>query len=128
MNDLRIIIEEENEFLRGGMPTSLFQWREVKQELADRYEEITKRVTRSVESGLQLDKNLIRALIGGTITLKDLTDENMRLLEGAMAASQKRIDAVLDSIRRDRSAKSNYSDSGQLRSSRFAVHASRIPT
>ena len=126
MDQLRFIIEEENEFLRRGMPSSLFEWREQKQELSDRYAEITARIAKGIENGLHLDTELLRALIGGTLTLKGLTDENLKLLDGAMKATRRRIEAVVATVRRERMAASPYAEDGRPWLARFVPHSSRL--
>jgi hypothetical protein len=98
MDMLRTLIEEENAFLRTGLPSSLFAWHDAKQDLADQYADLTARVSKCVQGGRSIEKRRLKSLIDETLTLKGLADENLRLLDGAITASRRRVEAVLSAV------------------------------
>jgi Ser/Thr protein kinase RdoA (MazF antagonist) len=114
MEQLRVIVREENDFLKSGMPSSLFEWREAKQTLADRYAQITARITQGIATNGAGDPAILNMLVEATHALKELTDENMALLEGAITASRRRIEAVLAAAKVDETTAFRYSGDAKL--------------
>jgi hypothetical protein len=122
MEMLRNVIEEENAFLRTGLPSTLFTWREAKQDLSDQYADLTGRIARNMAAGHTLDNRQLKSLIDGTLALKGLADENMALLDGAITASRRRVEAVMSAVRSHRS----YAGEAVSMAARFVPGSTRL--
>jgi flagellar biosynthesis/type III secretory pathway chaperone len=125
--ELTEVMRQENQFLRGGMPAALSG-------LAARKEQLTQRLVElgrwpAVPAGdIAEQEELRRHIAASGEALKSLTRENMKLLEAAMSASRRRIEAVMRAIHAHEgghangSGKSNGGGSaGNLRFSAFKI-------
>jgi flagellar biosynthesis/type III secretory pathway chaperone len=99
VRELTDLMQRENEFLRSGMPAALSA-------LTDRKEQLTlclQELTRGSAGVSVADDDealaLKRHLAASGTALSALTRENMCLLEGAMSASRRRIESVMQAIR-----------------------------
>jgi len=126
MAQLRSIVEEENEFLRGGLPSSRFGWREAKRDLADLYAEIAPRVAEELAEGLPLGPFDLRGLAEETLILKGLTEENLRLLDGAITATRRRIEATINAARVLQRTNGPYNGKAMPQLAHFVPNLSRL--
>lgn len=97
VSELIEVMRQENDFLRAGMPAAL-------SELGARKEALTRKLIErgrfgGAEGGPDANETASRRhLLAAGNALKDLTRENMLLLEGAMSASRRRIESVMRAI------------------------------
>jgi hypothetical protein len=123
---LRSIIEEENQFLRSGLPRSLFAWGDVKQDLADRFAALAPSISDIIDSGEGSSSAALRALMERLPVLRAVTDENMRLLEAAIAATRRRIEAAIAAARVELDSTSPYDAKGASMIARLVSNTSRL--
>lgn len=112
MDMLQSIIAEENDFLRSGLPASLFEWKAFKQDLADQYAWMWRRVAADIADGARPNPDVLRALFEQARELRTLTVENLHLLDGAITATRRRIEAVIMAARAGDAAASHYDGKG----------------
>lgn len=110
---LKTLIQAENEHLRRGMPAPLFADQERKRRLAEDYSALSEAFMAMHDGRVIADPVRQRRLVDSAFELRALTEENMRLLEGAMAATRRRIEAILASIHRERNAAQGYGSGGR---------------
>jgi hypothetical protein len=93
------VMRRENAFLRGGMPAALSELGDSKDRLTRRLIELGRLAGMPSLADDREQHVLQRHLATSGAALKALTSENMRLLEGAMSASRRRIESVMQAIR-----------------------------
>ncbi len=126
MDMLRSIMAEENDFLRCGLPASLYEWKEFKQDLAEQYDAISRRVAAEIADGVHPDPDIVRTLVEQTRALKGLADENLRLLDGAVTATRRRIEAVITAAHAGEATTSRYDGKGVAAVSCFVPRVARM--
>lgn len=126
MTLLNQLIRAENEHLRNGFPATSFQLHERKRELADDYAEMGEQVMASHRGMIAADASIQKRLVDASFELRALTEENMHLLEGALAATRRRIEAIVTSIRKAKDASKPYANYGGSLGAHFVNHSSRL--
>lgn len=97
--ELTAVMQRENAFLRGGMPAALSELGDSKEQLTRRLMELGRLGGAPSLADDREQQELKRHLAASGAALKSLTRENMQLLEGAMSASRRRIESVMQAIR-----------------------------
>ena len=120
------LIRAENDHLRSGLPATLFALRDRKQELADDYAEIGEQVMATHRELIAADAEIHKRLVDATFELRALTDENRHLLEGALIATRRRIEAIVATIRKTRTSGGPYASDGASLGAHFIDHPSRL--
>ena len=99
MGKLKAIIENENEFLERGLPATLLATTKRKSVLSREYGALgTEMLDRAVDQ-LLADPELQVKLVAAGAELQAMTTENRALLEKAVFASRRRVNAVMDAVR-----------------------------
>jgi len=100
MGKLKAIIENENDFLERGLPATLLATTKRKSVLSREYGALSNEVldTSAVDQ-LLADPELQVKLVAAGAELQAMTTENRALLERAVSASRRRVDAVMDAVR-----------------------------
>jgi hypothetical protein len=101
MAKLKAVIEAENDFLSRGLPASLLDTTEAKSTLSDEYVQLGGEVAadKHVAGEVIADPALSKMLVEASATLYALSEENCDLLEGALHATRRRVDAVMEAVR-----------------------------
>lgn len=120
------LLRAENDHLRNGFPATLFQLRDRKQELADDYAEIGEEVMATHREMIAADPSIQKRLVDASFELRALTEENMHLLEGALAATRRRIEAVVSTIKKSQANGKPYTRQSIALGARFIDHPSRL--
>ena len=109
------IIAEENSCLAQGLPATRSKQLLRKMELAGHFEKwVVDAATQKVN--FQAGGETARAkLMERTASLQVVTEKNIVMLRAAIAASRRRIDAVMGAIKEQMSESSPYSASGRTR-------------
>jgi len=98
MRELKDAILAENALLDSGMPAALSDVSELKALLAEEFQERSSEVLASHARQIAADPDLGRRLIEEGQELRRLTQANMERLAGALAATRRRVDAVMAAI------------------------------
>jgi hypothetical protein len=99
MGKLKAIIENENEFLERGLPATLLATTKRKSVLSREYGALSNELLDGAVDQLLADPDLQVKLVAAGAELQAMTTENRALLEKAVTASRRRIDAVMDAVR-----------------------------
>jgi hypothetical protein len=99
MGKLKAIIENENEFLERGLPATLLATTKRKSVLSREYGALSNELLDTSVDELLADPGLQVKLVAAGAELQAMTTENRALLERAVSASRRRIDAVMDAVR-----------------------------
>ena len=99
MGKLKAIIENENEFLERGLPATLLATTKRKSVLSREYGALSNEVLDTAVDQLLADPELQVKLVAAGAELQAMTTENRALLERAVSASRRRIDAVMEAVR-----------------------------
>jgi hypothetical protein len=99
MGKLKAIIETENDFLNRGLPATLLATTVRKGALSREYAQLgTELVDEAVDHILR-DPGLHGKLLAAGAELQALSAENRDLLERALTATRRRVDAVMQAVR-----------------------------
>jgi hypothetical protein len=112
INALIAVVSEENAALAKGHPASQSRYTEMKIKLGDQFEQWVKDVARREVLLCSPDRALQERVLQRIACLCTAMNENMVRLRAAMAASQRRIDAVMDAIRGQIADASPYNAKG----------------
>lgn len=99
MGKLKAIIENENEFLERGLPATLLATTKRKSVLSREYGALSNELIDSSVDQLLADPELQVKLVAAGAELQAMTTENRVLLEKAVSASRRRVDAVMEAVR-----------------------------
>jgi hypothetical protein len=100
MGQLTALMEEENAFLSRGMPATLLVSTQRKGALSAEYGMLSAELTSgTVKSQLISDPRLQEMLVESGAMLCALSEENRQLLENALSATRRRVDAVMEAVR-----------------------------
>jgi uncharacterized NAD(P)/FAD-binding protein YdhS len=119
LEELIAVVVEENAALAQGLPASRSKQIARKTELAATFESLVKEVTARKMNFQSSDERLRETFTERLRQLQVAMDENVVRLRAAIAASKRRIDAVMRVIREQVSDASPYTASGRT-SVRFA--------
>ena len=108
------VVSEENAALAKGHPASQSRYTEMKIRLGDQFEQWVKDVSRREVLLCSPDRALQERVLQRIACLCTAMNENMVRLRAAMAASQRRIDAVMDAIRGQIADASPYNATGRV--------------
>jgi hypothetical protein len=111
MGKLKAIIENENEFLERGLPATLLATTKRKSVLSREYGSLSSELLDSSVDQLLADPELQVKLVAAGAELQAMTTENRALLERALFASRRRVDAVMDAVRASADASPEALDS-----------------
>lgn len=114
VTELSEIIAEENRVLASGFPAGLVATTERKTELAAEYAELWEDLGPEGASQLAQDPEFGRTLMAAVVSLRQATQENVTRLEAAMAASRRRVEAVLDALRQEARGSGTYGAKGDI--------------
>lgn len=114
VTELSEVIAEENMTLASGFPAGLAQTSERKNLLAAEYAELWEDLGAEGAAALVADVEFGRTMIAAVNELRQATAENIVRLEAAMAASRRRVEAVLEALRQDARVSANYSAKGDI--------------
>ena len=112
MGKLRAVIEEENAILNSGLPATLLLTTERKGVLSQEYDVLGGELVGRARGQILSDPALQEKLLTATAQLCALSEENRDLLDRALAASRRRIDAVMDAVRASES--DGHGDDGSV--------------
>lgn len=99
MGKLKAIIENENDFLERGLPATLLATTKRKSVLSREYGALSSEVLEAAVDHLLADPELQVKLVAAGAELQAMSKENRALLERAVNASRRRVDAVMDAVR-----------------------------
>jgi hypothetical protein len=99
MGKLKAIIENENEFLERGLPATLLATTKRKSVLSREYGALSTELLEASVDQLLADPELQVKLVAAGAELQAMTKENRALLERAVKASRRRVDAVMEAVR-----------------------------
>jgi len=108
------VVSEENAALAKGHPASQSRYTEMKIRLGDQFEQWVKDVSRRELLLCSPDRAQQELVLQRIACLCTGINENMVRLRAAMAASQRRIDAVMDAIRGQIADASPYNAKGRV--------------
>ena len=106
------VVSEENAALAKGHPASQSRYTELKVRLGDQFEQWVKDVSMRNTLLCSPNRALQERVLQRIACLCTAMDENMVRLRAAIAASQRRIDAVMDAIRGQIADASPYNAKG----------------
>lgn len=121
VEELIALVEEENRSLARGMPASLSRSSGRKTALAEDVERWAMHVERHRLGGAVADRAVRERLIARIRVLNAVMDENVTRLRQAIAASQRRVDAIMRAIREDVASRATYGQNGQVAQPRTAA-------
>lgn len=114
VTELTEVIAEENMTLASGFPAGLAQTTERKSELANEYAELWEDLGHEGAAALAADPEFGHALMEAVNNLRQIAAENITRLEASMAASRRRVEAVLEALRRDTRQNATYGEKGDV--------------
>jgi len=97
MEELKAVIEGENEVLARGLPNTILELKARKAALQAQCTALLLEVSDDVQA-LALDQALLDQLAMVTQDMRRLTDENSKLVKEATQATRRRVDAVMAAI------------------------------
>ena len=97
MEDLKAVIDGENEILALGLPNTTLELKARKAALQAKCTALLLEVSEDVEA-LAMDQGVLNQLAAVTADMRRLTSENAKLLDQSAQASRRRIDAVMKAI------------------------------
>ncbi len=119
MAELIKVVEAENELLYRGLPATLSDFARHKDNLTNQFVDISRNVMTGCAQDIADDIALRDQIVATGETLRLLTQENMRLLRGAMSATRRRIDSVMNAIRAEGGQPNAYGASGSVNEASF---------
>lgn len=119
MKELIAVVHSENELLVRGIPAALSDFAKQKDHLTDRFAGLSRGVISSCSQELSDDEDLREQIVSTGQMLKSLTQENMRLLRGAMDATRRRINSVMAAIQAETGRHGTYSANGTVTAANF---------
>ncbi|RAI40551.1 flagellar protein FlgN [Rhodoplanes roseus] len=119
IDELIAVVEEENRNLARGMPASLSNSTARKTALAEDVERWAMHVHRHDLGGVA-DRAMRERLVEQVRRLNTVMDENVTRLRQAIAASQRRVDAIMQAVRTDLASRAPYGHNGQIAGPRTA--------
>jgi flagellar biosynthesis/type III secretory pathway chaperone len=119
MSDLILVVESENDLLHRGLPAALSDYADTKEHLTNRFTDLSRGVLSTCRQELADDDELRGQIVSTGQVLKSITQENMRLLRGAMEATRRRINAVMTAIRTDGKKSGPYGATGTITAANF---------
>ena len=108
IDELSDIIAAENDLLGRGMPAALSEFGDLKNALAESFQDLSAEVMVEHAQALAADPDTARRLVEAGNALKRLTGENLDRLSSAIDASRRRIDAVMAAIKAHDQEHSTY--------------------
>lgn len=99
MRELKDVLVTENDLLERGLPAGLSEVADRKIQLSEEYAELSQDALSRYAEELIADPALNARLVAAGQELRVLTAENMQRLDGALAATRRRIDSVMAAIR-----------------------------
>jgi flagellar biosynthesis/type III secretory pathway chaperone len=120
MKELIAVVQSENDLLHRGLPAALSDCAEQKDQLTSRFTDLSRGVLSSCTQELSDDDDLREQIVTTGQALKSLTQENMRLLRGAMDATRRRVNSVMSAIQAEGTKQgSTYGASGTITAANF---------
>src|ERR1700743_139013 len=98
MKELIAVVQSENDLLYRGLPAGLSDYADHKDLLPSRFADLSRGVLSTCTQELSDDEDLRQDIVTAGQALKSLTQENMRLLRGAMDATRRRVNSVMTAI------------------------------
>ncbi len=114
-DELLTLTSDENRKLAVGLPASLDDIVFRKQELAAEFESLLGQVKIQQDLLVNADPDLTASLLERNRRLKDVLAENADRLRIAMAASKRRVDAIMRAIREENAPPTSYGKNGRYR-------------
>ena len=98
MEELKTVIETENEHLSRGLPASLLGIGQTKTLLSEEYAQLYAEI--AGDTGIEIDDPALQEqLKKANAEIRALSRENTALLTKAVGATRRRVDAVMEAIR-----------------------------
>jgi hypothetical protein len=98
MSEMKDVLIAENDLLDLGLPSALSDLTDIKTQLAEEFQDLSSDVLGGHAATIAGDPELGHRLIEAGMELRTLTQANMERLASAIAASQRRIEAVMMAI------------------------------
>lgn len=108
LDEMLVVIAEENGKLASGLPASLAQSVVRKTQLAAEFEDFLLSMRRGELDVHAASPDRLATMIARLKTLRPLMDDNTRLIRSSMFATRRRIDAIMQALRRERSPARGY--------------------
>lgn len=108
LDEMLVVIAEENGKLASGLPASLAQSVIRKTQLAAEFEDFLLSMRRGELDVHAASPDRLATMIARLKTLRPLMDDNTRLIRSSMFATRRRIDAIMQALRRERSPARGY--------------------
>lgn len=121
VDELIAVVEEENRNLARGMPASLSNSTARKTALAEDVERWAMHVQRHDLGRAAADRTMRDRLFEQVRRLGTVMDENVSRLRQAIAASHRRVDAIMQAVREDVASRGTYGENGQVAGPRAAT-------
>ena len=97
--ELTTVMVEENAALAEGLPACVSANIDRKLELSDNYDELYAELADKQADILASDPEFAHKLMNAVVELRQATAENLTRLDAAMAASRRRVEAVMRAVR-----------------------------
>jgi len=99
MGKLKAIIENENDFLERGLPAALLATTRRKSTLSRQYGVLGQELLDAEVERLLNDPNLSATLLAAGAELQTMGEENRKLMQRAVRATKRRVDAVMEAVK-----------------------------
>ena len=98
MEELKMVIETENEHMTRGLPPSILDTGLEKSLLSEEFRQLYAEI--AGEEGIDIDDPALQEqVMKANAELQELSEENTDLLNKALSATRRRVDAVMEAIR-----------------------------
>jgi len=108
LDEMLVVIAEENGRLADGLPASLAQSVARKTQLSVDFENFLSAMRRGDLDVHAASPSMLATLIARLTTLKPLMDDNTRRIRASMLATRRRIDAIMQALRGERTPARGY--------------------
>lgn len=115
LDELKTLIAEENDLLNQGLPASMIETIDAKEQLSLKYGALGNDLVDRSGGQILSDDALREKLLQATAQLVAMTEENRQLLSNALAATRRRVDNVMEAIRTCEDDTQNIDDQPPLR-------------
>lgn len=99
MARLQEVMQVEHDMLRRGLPLGATHIEQQKTGMVREYTALWQQLKASGFQMQQLDKDARQKIAAACIALRDITSENMAMIDGVIHASKARIEAVMKAVR-----------------------------
>ncbi len=99
LGELKALIAEENSLLSQGLPASMLETIDQKEQLSAKYGALGNDLVDHAAGRILSDAALQEKLLAATTQLVSMSEKNRQLLSNALDATRRRVDKVMEAIR-----------------------------